>query len=71
VKGSVFSRGHRQHVDCGAVVSNGASDLLDGLNAAIHQLTSSLASQPQQHQQDIPYHHSTANHTSTAHPCHS
>ena len=77
VKCAVFSRNQQQqqqqHVDCGALMASGTGELFDGLNTAIHQLTSSLASQSQQQQQqpDIAYHHLAADHTSTVHPYHS
>jgi len=74
----VFSRGHQhrqqpgqQQVDSAAQLTcGGASELLDKTNAAIQQLTSSLASQAQQ-QQDIPRHHPAADCTSGVNPSYS
>jgi len=72
----VFSRGQQpqqqqQPVDCGVLMSG---ELLDKINAVIHQLTSppaSQAQQQQQQQQDVPCHHSAADHTHIAYPSHS
>jgi len=74
----VFSRGQQhsqqpgqQQVDSAAQLTcGGASELLDRTNAAIQQLTSSLASQAQQ-QQDMPRHHPAANCTGGVNPSHS
>jgi len=72
----VFSRGQQPQqqqqppVDCGVLMSG---ELLDKINAVIHQLTSPPASQAQQQQQqqDVPCHHSAADHTHIAYPSHS
>jgi len=52
----------QQHVDSAALMNSGTGELFERLTAAIHQLTSSLASSSQGHQQqqqqDVAYHHS-------------
>jgi len=69
---TVLFSGAHQHADtAAAATAGGVSELLDSLNAAIHQLSSSLTSQTQQQKQDMPYHHAAADHTSTVYPHHS
>jgi len=63
MKCCLLFRGHQQHVDSGALA--GSAELLDGFNAVIHQLSSSLASQPQQQSQDIPHHNTAGDLTNT------